>query len=240
MLVVGVLARAPLVGIPATRMATKLTNEASHFHPATTSCCFARGVAMPIRLFCLSALGLFMLCGCASDTLVAEQRATGSGTATPSAAAQTTSAPSPQNRPSTHQVRECTAQGIVAHFRPEGDGAGGHSVSLLDFRNVSTTRCLLSGYPSRVTVSEPGHRVVTATEGSFFPAPDSESMQPGGVTTLGVETQTMCAARPGGGPSGPMYHEVHVALRGGVITIASPRGLDVGCGLHLTQFTNWK
>ena len=131
-------------------------------------------------------------------------------------------------------MRECTAPGLVANFRAEGDAG----VSLLDFRNVSTTRCLLSGYPRRVTVSEPGHRVITATKGSS--AADSEPMQPGGVTTLGIETGTTCAARPGGGPSGPIYHEVHVALRGGAITIAAPHGLDVGCGVHLTNFTNWK
>jgi hypothetical protein len=65
-------------------------------------------------------------------------------------------------------------------------------------------------------------------------------MKPGEVTTLGIETTSMCAARPAGGPSGPRYHTVRVTLRGGVITVDSPGGLDVGCGVRLTEFTTWR
>ncbi len=81
---------------------------------------------------------------------------------------------------------------------------------------------------------------MTATAGSFFPAPDSAPMNPGAVTSLGVETDSPCAARPDGGWSGPIYHEVRVTLRGGVLSVPVPHGLDVGCGVHLTSFTNWQ
>jgi hypothetical protein len=65
-------------------------------------------------------------------------------------------------------------------------------------------------------------------------------MKPGAVTTLGIETDSMCPARPAGGSSGPLYHEVQLTLRGGVVTVAAPRGLDVGCGVHLTEFGQWE
>lgn len=145
----------------------------------------------------------------------------------------------PHTRP--HQADKCTAGDLAVHIRPEGDGAGQHSVSLLDFRNISTSRCLLSGYPRRVMLSEPGHRDVRATNGSFFPVQGSGPLDPGEVTTLGVETDTSCDARPAGGPSGPNYHEVRISLRGGVMAVTYPRGgLDVGCGAHLTEFTRWQ
>jgi hypothetical protein len=90
-------------------------------------------------------------------------------------------------------------------------------------------------------LSEPGHRDVRATDDSFFPVQGSEPLDPGEVTTLGVETATSCDARPTGGPSGPNYHEVRISLPGGVIAVTYRRGgLDVGCGVHLTKFTLWQ
>ena len=162
-----------------------------------------------------------------------------SGTASTRPADQTNPAKSSQGTPSTQSVLECTAQDVQAMVRPEGDGAGEHMVTLVDFRNVSNRRCLLSGYPDRVTVHEPGHPTVTATAGSFFPVDDSMPMDPAGLTTLGVETRSTCAVRPNGGPSGLTYHEIRVTLRGDEVAVAVPGGLDVGCGVGVTRFTNW-
>ncbi len=188
---------------------------------------------MSIRLLFLGALVL-VAASCAND-----------------AAPGPSAAPDPQKtaRPTVirthhqniHPAHTCTAGDLVVHIRPEGDGAGQHAISLLDFRNVSTSRCVLSGYPRRVTLSEPGHRDVRATNGSFFPVQGSAPLDPGEVATLGVETDTSCDARPTGGPSGPIYHEVTISLPGGVITVTYPRGgLDVGCGAHLTKFALWQ
>jgi hypothetical protein len=128
--------------------------------------------------------------------------------------------------------------------RSEGgvDGAGGHTISVLAFRNVDATSCVLSGYPVRVTLSEPGRRTITATNGSFFPVRSSRAMEPGGVTALGLETDSVCAARPDGGPRGPIYHRIRVALPDGAIGLVAPvgRAMDVGCGVHLTKFTTWR
>ena len=114
-------------------------------------------------------------------------------------------------------------------------------MSLLDFRNVSDSRCVLSGYPRRVTLHDRGHPAVTATRGSFFPVDPGEPIDPGEVTTLGVETDTSCPVRPTGGPTEPIYHEMRISLQGGVLSVTAPRGgLDVGCGARLTTFTRWQ
>ncbi len=191
-----------------------------------------QGGRPPIRLLWPAAL--LLVAGCADDTSRGAPAAH-----VPPEAVRSTQAPV-AHRSDAHAPR-CSAGDLVVRFRPEGDGAGGHGVALLDFRNVGSSRCLLTGYPRRVTLSEPGRRAVTATDGSFFPVARSAPMEHGGVTTLGLETDTSCPARPGGGPAGPMYHEVAIALRGGVLRVDAPRGgLDVGCGVHLTRFTRWQ
>lgn len=147
---------------------------------------------------------------------------------------QAPAAPSPST-PATN-ARACTARDVAAGFA-DGNGAGGHSVRYVRFRNTSTSTCVLKGYP-HVTASEPGHPSVAGTDGSFFPTGSTENMSPGRDTYLGVETDTYCAARPGGGPSGPAYHRLDITLPGGgTITVHDPSiGFDVACGLHLTRF----
>jgi hypothetical protein len=131
---------------------------------------------------------------------------------------------------------------LVVRFRHDGEGATGHYASLLDFRNVSRTRCSLSGYPLRITLSEPGHRPVTARRGGIFDGPllPSKPMVPGGVTTLMIETNSHCDARPTG-RAGPFYHRVTVALRAGAISTSTrhTRRLSVGCGAFASKFGRW-
>jgi len=119
----------------------------------------------------------------------------------------------------------------------DANGAGGHAVRYVRFRNTSTSTCVLEGYP-RVIASEPGRPSVAGTDGSFFPNFSTANMRPGQDTYLGVETDTYCAARPGGGPAGPLYHRLDVTLPGGgTVTVDDPaKGFDVFCGLHLTSF----
>jgi hypothetical protein len=125
-----------------------------------------------------------------------------------------------------------------------GEGATGHYASLLEVRNVSTARCILSGYPLRVTVSEPRRPPVIAKRGGFFDEsfPSSRPMNTGGMTTLVIETDTYCNARPTGGPPGPFYHHVSVELNDGVLNASTPctRGLDVGFGAFATKFGRWQ
>jgi hypothetical protein len=66
-------------------------------------------------------------------------------------------------------------------------------------------------------------------------------MAPGGVTTIVIETDTYCDARPGGGPPGPFYRRLSVALTGGVLTttVQGGRGLDLGCGVFASRFGRW-
>jgi hypothetical protein len=102
------------------------------------------------------------------------------------------------------------------------------------FRNISDSTCVLKGFP-QVTATEPD---VAATGGSFFPTDGPAHMAPGGYTVLGVETDTNCAARPGGGHGGPLYHHVDIVLSGGgTVALDHPEGFDVTCGLHLTEFS---
>lgn len=188
---------------------------------------------MPIRLLC-AGLSILAVAGCAHEAVPDEPRAHDPQTSARPAATGTPN-------PTVHHAPACSAGDLVARFRQRGDGAGGHAIALLDLRNVGRSRCLLSGHPRRVTLTEPGRRAVTATNGSFFPVEPSRPMGPGEVTSLGLETDTYCDARPTGGPGGPRYHEVAISLRGGVLRVATPRaGLDVGCGVHLTTFTRWQ
>jgi hypothetical protein len=62
------------------------------------------------------------------------------------------------------------------------------------------------------------------------------------MTTLVIETDTYCNARPTGGPPGPFYHHVSVELNDGVLNASTPctRGLDVGFGAFATKFGRWQ
>jgi hypothetical protein len=142
--------------------------------------------------------------------------------------------PAPTRAPATN-ARPCAATDVAVTI-VDGDGAGGHSIKYAVFRNVSSSTCVLKGYP-RVVATEPGHPGVTATDGSFFPSGHPANMRPGGVTQLGVETDITCMDRVSGGPAGPTYHHLAITLPGGgTIRVDDPSGLDVGCGVHLTRF----
>ncbi|WP_430667257.1 hypothetical protein [Jatrophihabitans telluris] len=59
------------------------------------------------------------------------------------------------------------------------------------------------------------------------------------MTVIGLETDTYCAARPGGGGGGQTYDRVSIELPGGSsVTLNVPRTieLDLTCGLRLTPF----
>jgi hypothetical protein len=139
----------------------------------------------------------------------------------------------PAPRPT--DARACRADDIAARFQSR-NGAGGHEIFYVRFPNVSESTCVLFGYP-QVTATEPGQPEVGATDGSFFQLGDPANMAPGGNTLLGLETDTNCAARPGGGGGGPLYHHFDIALpAGGTVGLDQPDGLDLTCGLHLTRF----
>lgn len=146
--------------------------------------------------------------------------------------------PTPRPAPPATDARPCTAGDVAAGFTPRGNGAGGHLLILVRFRNVSGSTCVLKGYPARVVASEPGHPDVAARNGSFFGNDPTANLAPGRTALLGLETDSECPARPGGGPAGPAYHHVRVGLPGGgtvaVLRRADP--LDVTCGLRTTRF----
>jgi len=146
-----------------------------------------------------------------------------------------TASPTP---PPATDARPCTAADVTARFA-DGNGATGHMVNSIAFRNISRLTCVLKGYP-RVTATEPGQLAFNGTDGSYFPAIyGTANMPPGHDTLLGVETDTHCSANPEGlGPGGPRYRHLTIALPGGgtVRLDRASTGFDVRCGLHLTQF----
>jgi hypothetical protein len=112
-------------------------------------------------------------------------------------------------------------------------------ITWVRFRNVSDSTCVLEGYPDRVVASEPGLPDVQATNGGgFFPGGRSTPMAPGETTDTGLETATVCEARPGGGPPGPAYHRIAIELPGGTMRLVAPErgGFDVTCGLRVDAF----
>jgi len=142
---------------------------------------------------------------------------------------------SPPAAPAT-DARPCAADDVAASFAGR-DGAGGHLIRYVRFRNTSASTCVLKGYP-HVTATEPGLPDEAATNGSFFPTAGSANMTPGQHTVLGLQTDTYCPARPGGGGGEPLYHHIHIDLPGGgTISVDRPaEGFDLTCGLHLTEF----
>lgn len=135
------------------------------------------------------------------------------------------------------KARPCQSIDVSANVG-SGNGAGGHSVTYIRFRNVGYSPCLLIGYPG-VTAIERGRPDVVGTRGSFFTSGRPADMPPRtGITLLGLESDSYCAARSGGGGGGDDYSHFTVTLPGGdTVRLAVPgRGLDLTCGLHLTQF----
>jgi Protein of unknown function (DUF4232) len=130
----------------------------------------------------------------------------------------------------------CTASQV--RVSPEGDnGATGHLFTYFTFRNVSTTTCILRGYPAAVA-SQPGKPGVTAAHSGWFTNNRrSANMRPGGVTTLSIETDRDCPARyanPGKYPT-LIYHTVTISIPGGgQVVIHHP--FDVLCGLFTGKF----
>lgn len=140
----------------------------------------------------------------------------------------------PQPRRATN-ARPCAAGDVSARMA-SGNGAGGHSVRYVRFRNRSATVCVLKGYPN-VTVFQPGRPPVTGSDGSFFPTSGTANLRTGQDGFLGLETDTYCPTRPSGGPPGPRYHGIQINLPGGgSVSLRDGPGLDVTCGLHLTRF----
>lgn len=141
--------------------------------------------------------------------------------------------PPPPPRPT--DARPCGSDDVHASMG-RGDGAGGHILFQVAFHNVSSSKCVLSGYPS-VVASETGQPDVTGQDGSFFAAGTTANMPPGDNTFLGLETDTYWADRPGGGGGRAPYHHLVIGLPGGgTVVLDAAEGLDVTCGLHLTRF----
>lgn len=196
------------------------------------------GAYRSVGLLASVAIALVTVGSCA-DRTVSGVAASSDRSAPSNVSVPVTAAPT-ATESATTPARDCTVRDLVAEVREGNEGTGGHLLSVLDFRNIGQTRCILSGYPTRVSLSEPGHQPLVATEGTFFPVPTSEPMDPGEVTALGIQTDSTCVARPTGGPPGPMYHDVSIELRGGVVRVAIPGGLDVRCGASITTFTRWQ
>jgi hypothetical protein len=143
--------------------------------------------------------------------------------------------PTVSSTPPPSDARPCTAADVAARFGA-GSGAGGHLETLVVFRNIGTSTCVLKGYP-QVVATEPGLPDVAATDGSFFSGGSTANMQRGQQTLLGLETDTYCAARPGGGGGGRSYHHLDITLPGGgTVSLDRAAGFDLTCGLHLTKF----
>lgn len=138
---------------------------------------------------------------------------------------------------SNHSVPTCTAGDVSATLNPERIGATGHGFTRLDFENISSSTCLLRGYPRSVKLIAAGRDPVVAAKGSWFPFPSTDPIVPGQTVTLGIDTTSTCAERPGGGPTANVTGRIETRIRGGVVTSTGERvTLDVGCGLRYGHF----
>ncbi len=138
-------------------------------------------------------------------------------------------------------VRRCQAQDLDATFTRHQEGAGGHLLRLIRIRNVSSSTCVLRGYPTGVVVSERGQPDVIAINGSWFPAHGRGPLDPGAVTSLGIQTDSGCAQTRREALHAPRYHHLKLLVRGGVIALEVPgEGLYVLCGVRVTRFMVWR
>ena len=146
--------------------------------------------------------------------------------------------PTPRPAKPATDARPCTASDVAARFLPRGDGATGHMLIQMRFRNISSSTCVLRGYPTQVVASQPGLPDVTAQQRSYFPNQPTANLAPDRTAFLGLETDSMCAVRPAGGPAGPPYHHVSVSVPGGgtVAVTRHSQPLDLTCGLRMTKF----
>ena len=200
-----------------------------------------------------SVLAGLVLCGCAgpghgqrgiaTPSRASGMTATTSGlipwidAAAPSIPTFATSTPPPPPA----NARPCAASDVTASFAGS-NGAGGHSVIYVRFRNISRSTCLLAGYP-QVIATAPGKPDVAASNGSFFQFGHAANLAPGnGVSLLGLETDSECAAHPGGAGEPNPYNTVAIALPGGGSVTLTTGGnrlaapLELSCGLHVTTF----
>ena len=143
----------------------------------------------------------------------------------------TTVAPKPQPSPA------CTAAQVSARFAGR-NGAGGHVLHYVRFRNIGSAACVLRGRPG-VVAGEPGRPDVTGVPGGSFPNGRDPDMAPGEETLLALVTAAYCDRRPGGGGPPDPYRTFAVTLPGGgVVTVRQSKAgaLDLGCGLQVSTF----
>ena len=118
-----------------------------------------------------------------------------------------------------------------------GNGGGGHSYATFQFENISSTPCVLNGFP-HVVATEPGKRPVVAVDGGFFVGQEkSATMSPDNSTALDIETERDCDARYADVNHWPtlIYHTATVAIPGGGSVVLHDV-FDVECGLFTGQF----
>jgi len=115
------------------------------------------------------------------------------------------SQPAPQapiaERPTTRTPTSTPKRCRAAQLAPSSggrDGAGGHLLNYITLTNTTNESCLLDAYPFVSGIEASGTKV-PGTDGSFFPVPKGRViMRPGHAATLGLETDTYCAASPAG------------------------------------------
>jgi hypothetical protein len=132
--------------------------------------------------------------------------------------------------------RACRASDLRASS-VGGNGGGGHSYATFDFVNMSTTPCVLNGFP-RVVATEPGKPAIVAVDGGFFVGQEkSATMNPGATTSLDLETERDCNVRYADPNRWPtlMYRTATVTIPGGG-TVVLHDDFDLECGLFAGQF----
>jgi hypothetical protein len=137
--------------------------------------------------------------------------------------------------PRAADARPCLAADLTAQLAA-GGAAAGTETTLVQFRNISDSMCVLKGFPV-VTATEPGLPDVAAAH-DLFPGTSTANMAPGQDTRLALEWTVMCpAGRGGGGSGGAPYHTLRVALPGGgTVEVSDDTGWDLTCGLWTGPF----
>ena len=94
-------------------------------------------------------------------TAASTQNTAETGRSTASASSASTAPASSATPASNSSLPECRNSDVLI-FQQTGNGAGGHSLLLLGFENISTRTCFLRGYPGVAAIDSSGRVLVNA------------------------------------------------------------------------------
>ena len=118
------------------------------------------------------------------------------------------------NTTASELTRACSAQDLVVASIGD-NGASGHTLNSVQLKNVSTSPCALSGYPTALTGhTRDGVALSGVHNGAYQPDPKPGTVQPGSSGVVIIDSYGRCTDDYPGQPI-RTYVDIHIGLPGG-------------------------